>query len=83
MEYWDVSPVSLLDAIDTPTIVLVGSKDLRTPPWQAKQLYNGLKLRGVEAAYVEIPGASHGISQRPSQLITKVDHVLAWFDRYR
>ncbi len=83
MEYWDVSPVSLLDAIDTPTMVLVGSEDLRTPPWQAKQLYNGLKLRGIEAAYVEIPGASHGISHRPSQLITKVDHVLAWFDQYR
>ena len=83
MEYWDVSPVSLLDSMNTPTVVIVGSDDLRTPPWQAKQLYNGLKLRGVEAAYVEIPGASHGIAYRPSQLITKVDHVLGWFDRYR
>ena len=83
MAYWDVSPVSLLDSMNTPTVVIVGSDDLRTPPWQAKQLYNGLKLRGVEAAYVEIPGASHGIAYRPSQLITKVDHVLGWFDRYR
>lgn len=83
MEYWDVSPVSLLGSMNTPTIVIVGGADLRTPPWQAKQLYNGLKLRGVETAYVEIPGASHGIAQRPSQLISKVDHVLAWFDRYR
>jgi dipeptidyl aminopeptidase/acylaminoacyl peptidase len=83
MDYWDVSPVSLLGSIDTPTVVMVGGADLRTPPWQAKQLYNGLQMRGVETAYVEIPGASHFISQRPSQLITKVDHVLAWFDRYR
>ena len=83
MEYWNVSPVSLLGSINTPTVVIVGGDDLRTPPWQAKQLYNGLKLRGVEAAYVEIPGASHGIAYRPSQLITKADHVLAWFDRYR
>jgi len=83
MAYWNVSPVSLLGSIRTPTIVIVGSDDLRTPPWQAKQLYNGLQIRDVETAYVEIPGASHGIAQRPSQLITKVDHVLAWFDRYR
>ena len=83
MEYWEVSPVSLLGSINTPTVVIVGGADLRTPPWQAKQLYNGLKLRDVEAAYVEIPGASHFIAQRPSQLIAKVDHVLAWFDRYR
>jgi dipeptidyl aminopeptidase/acylaminoacyl peptidase len=75
--------VSLLGSIETPTIVIVGGEDLRTPPWQAKQLYNGLQLRDVETAYVEIPGASHFIAQRPSQLITKVDHVLAWFDRYR
>ena len=83
MAYWDVSPVSLLDRMSTPTMVLVGAEDLRTPPWQAKQLYNGLQVRGVETAYVEIPGASHAISRRPSQLITKVDHVLAWFERYR
>ncbi len=83
MEYWDVSPVSLLGSMSTPTVVIVGGDDLRTPPWQAKQLYNGLKLRGVEAAYVEIPGASHSIAYRPSQLITKADHVLGWFDRYR
>jgi dipeptidyl aminopeptidase/acylaminoacyl peptidase len=83
MDYWNVSPVSLLGSISTPTMVLVGSDDLRTPPWQAKQLYNGLQLRGVETAYVEIPGASHAIARRPSQLITKVDHVLAWFERYR
>ncbi len=83
MEYWNVSPVSLLGEMETPTMVIVGGEDLRTPPWQAKQLYNGLKLRGVETAYVEVPGASHGIASRPSQLITKVDHVLAWFDRYR
>jgi len=83
MDYWDVSPVSLLGSINTPTLVVVGGADLRTPPWQAKQLYNGLQLRDVETTYVEIPGASHFIAQRPSQLITKVDHVLAWFDRYR
>ncbi|MFB6279461.1 MAG: prolyl oligopeptidase family serine peptidase [Salinibacter sp.] len=83
MEYWDVSPVSLLGNVETPTLVLVGEEDLRTPPWQAKQIYNALKIRGVETAYVEIPGASHGISTRPSQLITKADHVLAWLERYR
>jgi dipeptidyl aminopeptidase/acylaminoacyl peptidase len=83
MEYWNVSPVSLLGNVETPTLVLVGEEDLRTPPWQAKQIYNALKIRDVETAYVEIPGASHGIATRPSQLITKADHVLAWLERYR
>ena len=32
---------------------------------------------------VRVPGASHGISRRPSNLIAKVDNILAWFERYR
>jgi len=69
--------------VETPTMLIVGDADLRTPTWEAKQFYHALQQRGVETAYVEVPGAYHFISNRPSQLITKVDHVLAWFDRYR
>ena len=83
MEYWNVSPISLAGNVETPTMLIVGDRDLRTPTWEAKQFYHALKQRGVETAYVEVPGAYHFISNRPSQLITKVDHVLAWFDRYR
>lgn len=81
--YMSFSPVSLVGNIQTPTLVMVGSDDLRTPPSEAKQLYHALKLRKIETALVEIPGASHFISNRPSQMITKVAHILAWFDLYR
>lgn len=81
--YMKYSPVSLVGNIETPTLVMVGTADLRTPPSEAKQLYHALKLRKIETAYVEIPGASHNIAGRPSQLITKIDHILAWFDKYR
>lgn len=83
MDYWDVSPISLVGNVTTPTMVIVGDRDLRTPTWEAKQFYHALKQRGVETAYVEVPGAYHFIANRPSQLIAKVDHVLAWFGRYR
>ena len=83
MDYWDVSPISLAGEVETPTMLIVGKEDLRTPTWEAKQLYHALKQREVETAYVEVPDAYHFISNRPSQLITKVDHILAWFDRYR
>ena len=83
MEYWKFSPISLVGNVQTPTLVMVGLDDLRTPPSEAKQLYHALKLRKIETALVEIPGASHGIATRPSQLITKVAHVLGWFERYR
>lgn len=81
--YWKFSPISLVGNIETPTMVMVGMNDLRTPPSEAKQLYHALKLRKIETVLVEIPGASHGIARRPSQLISKVAHTLAWFEKHR
>jgi dipeptidyl aminopeptidase/acylaminoacyl peptidase len=81
--YWRFSPISLVANVKTPTLVMVGMKDLRTPSSEAKQLYHALKIRKVETALVEIPEAYHFISNRPSQLITKIEHIVAWFDRYR
>ena len=81
--YMKFSPISLVGNVQTPTLVMVGTADLRTPLSEAKQLYHALKLRKIETALIEIPGAYHNIVGRPSQLITKVDHVLAWFAKYR
>lgn len=81
--YWSFSPASLVGNIETPTLVMVGSEDLRTPLSEAKQLYHALKIREIETGLVVIPGSFHFIANRPSQLITKIDHIVAWFDRYR
>lgn len=80
--YWKFSPISLVGNVETPTMVMVGMNDLRTPPSEAKQLYHALKLRKIETVLVELPGASHGIAKRPSQLISKVAHILAWLRKY-
>ena len=81
--YWDFSPLSVVGDIETPTMVMVGTADLRTPLSEAKQLYHALTLRRVDTALVQIPGAYHNISNRPSQLIAKVINTVAWFDRYK
>ncbi len=81
--YWKFSPISLVGSVETPTMVMVGMDDLRTPPSEAKQLYHALKLRKIPTVLVEIPEASHGIAKRPSNLMTKIAHTLAWFDKYK
>ena len=80
--YLQRSPLFLAGAVQTPTMLLTGESDLRTPIGESEQLYVALKARKVDTVLVRIPGASHRIAQRPSQLIAKVAHVLAWFDRY-
>ena len=83
MDYWEVSPISLVGNVETPTMLLVGSEDLRTPYWEARQFYHGLKLRDVETMYVELQGSPHNLTQHPTHLISKTDHVLAWIRKYR
>ena len=82
--YWKYSPLSLVANVKTPTLVVVGSEDYRTPVSQAEQYYTALQLRGIPTALVKVPGASHGgIAARPSQAAAKASAILAWFDRYR
>jgi dipeptidyl aminopeptidase/acylaminoacyl peptidase len=82
--YWARSPISLVGNMRTPTLVVVGSEDYRTPVSEAEQLYAALQLKGVPTALVKVPGASHGgIASRPSQSAAKAAAIIAWFDKYR
>ncbi|WP_417368934.1 alpha/beta hydrolase family protein [Gelidibacter japonicus] len=62
---------------------LGGEDDYRTPISEMEQLYTALKIQQVETAMVRIPGASHGIANKPSNLIAKIASILAWFDKYK
>lgn len=81
--YMARSPVSLVGNVSTPTMLITGEADYRTPISETEQFYTALKLRGVETVMVRIPDASHGIANRPSHLISKVAHVLKWFDMHQ
>jgi dipeptidyl aminopeptidase/acylaminoacyl peptidase len=82
--YWKVSPLSLVGSVKTPTLVLVGDQDFRTPVSDSEQYYQALQLRGVPTGLVKVPGASHGgLTARPSQSAAKASAILAWFQRYR
>lgn len=82
--YWARSPLSLVGNVKTPTLVVVGSDDYRTPVSEAEQYYMALQLRGIPTALVKVPGANHGdLAARPSQSAAKASAILAWFERYR
>src|SRR5690606_17065593 len=84
MGYWKRSPLSLVGSVVTPTLVVVGDQDLRTPVADSEQYYHALHLQGVPTALVKVPGASHGgLTARPSQSAAKASAILAWFERYR
>lgn len=82
--YWVRSPLSLVGSVKTPTLVVVGDQDFRTPLSDSEQYYEALQLQGVPTGLVKVPGASHGgLTARPSQSAAKASAILAWFERYR
>jgi dipeptidyl aminopeptidase/acylaminoacyl peptidase len=81
--YFKRSPLNYVANVTTPTMLLTGEEDYRTPIAESEQFYTALKLEGVETAMVRIPGASHGIANRPSNLIAKIAAILAWFEKHK
>ncbi|MAD73625.1 MAG: peptidase S9 family protein [Rheinheimera sp.] len=81
--YWQRSPLSLVGNVQTPTILITGEQDRRTPISESEQFYQALQIRRVDTALVRIPGSPHGISNTPSRMIERVEYMLAWFEKYR
>lgn len=82
-QYLERSPISLAGNVTTPTMLLTGEQDYRTPMSETEQFYAALKLQGVDAAMVRIQGSGHGIAAKPSNLIRKVAYIIGWFEKYR
>ncbi|MGH9844425.1 MAG: S9 family peptidase [Blastocatellia bacterium] len=77
------SLLSVVKNVKTPTMVLTGEEDWRTPMSDSEQYYQALKLLGVESVLVRVPGEPHGIQVRPSHHMSKVLHIIGWFDQHR
>ncbi len=77
------SLLSVVKNVKTPTMVLCGEEDYRTPMSESEQYYQALKLLGVETELVRVPGEPHGISRRPSHHMAKILSIIGWFERHR
>jgi dipeptidyl aminopeptidase/acylaminoacyl peptidase len=81
--YRQRSPLSLVGNVVTPTLLMTGEEDYRTPISDTEQYYKALKLRKIDTMLVRVPGASHNVSARPSHLIAKTATILKWFETHK
>jgi acylaminoacyl-peptidase len=82
-QYIDHSPVFFAHKVTTPTMVLTGEEDWRTPIGQSEEFYFALKARKVDTVLVRVPKEPHGIrGAYPSHRIAKIEHILAWMEKY-
>jgi dipeptidyl aminopeptidase/acylaminoacyl peptidase len=79
--YWRRSTFSLVGRVKTPTLLITGEADYRTPIAQTEAYYQALQVRGVPAMMVRLPEANHGMG-RPSQWLQSNLAVIDWYNRY-
>ncbi len=83
-KYRERSPLTHAQHAKTPTLLMAGESDSRTPPAEAMQMYAALRLAGVETELLRFPGTSHGTAfMRPSLFAAECSAIVGWFDRYR
>jgi acylaminoacyl-peptidase len=82
-QYMKRSVISYVNKVKTPTLLMTGEEDWRTPISEAEQFYSALKLLKVESVLVRVPGEPHGVQNRPSHQIAKTLYVLDWFEKHR
>jgi dipeptidyl aminopeptidase/acylaminoacyl peptidase len=83
-EHWRRSPLKYVGNVKTPTMLITGELDLRTPMAQTEEYFQALKLRKVDTVMVRIPDEYHGAaSRRVSNLMRRILYVRGWFDKYR
>ncbi|HKW57839.1 MAG TPA: S9 family peptidase [Candidatus Acidoferrum sp.] len=82
-QYMQRSLTNLVGKVKTPTLVMTGEADFRTPISEAEQFYTALKLLNVETLLARVPEEPHGISRRPSHHIAKMLYVAGWFQQHK
>jgi dipeptidyl aminopeptidase/acylaminoacyl peptidase len=76
------SPLMLVGAVKTPTLVMTGELDLRTPMAQSEEYYQALKLLGVPTALVRFEGEYHGTGTKPSNFMRTQLYMMSWYQRW-
>lgn len=84
MDYYrERSPISAVQQIVTPTLILHAENDLRCPIGQSEQLYSAIKMLGkAPVEFVRIPAAWHIGAEKPSQYLATWEKIARWFRSY-
>src|SRR5216684_4169000 len=81
--YMQRSLTNLVGKVKTPSLVMTGEADFRTPISEAEQFYTALKLLNVDTVLVRVPEEPHGIGRRPSHHIAKMLYIAGWFEQHK
>ncbi len=79
------SPITYIENVQTPLMLVLGDADYRTPPGSGgEQMFRALKYLKKPVVMVRFPGESHELSRSgtPKHRVERLDHIVGWFDKY-
>ncbi|SVA28132.1 uncharacterized protein METZ01_LOCUS80986 [marine metagenome] len=79
--HWERSPLSHINNAKTPTLVIHGLRDERVHPEQGMQLWQALRIKGVETELVLYPREPHGLLER-SHKLDYMDRLVGWYNKH-
>ena len=81
-EHLQRSPLMYVGNVKTPTMLMTGELDLRTPISQTEEFYEALKIRRVPTAMVRFYEEFHGTTSKPSNFMRTQLYLRYWFEKY-
>ncbi len=76
------SSVMTVGKVTTPTLLMTGVLDRRTPMPQTEEYYAALKVRGVPVKLLQFEGEYHGTGSKPSNFIRTQLYMMSWFKKF-
>lgn len=76
------SPIMYVGNVTTPTMLMTGVLDLRTPMSQTEEYYQALKMRKIPTAMVRFNNEWHGTSSTPSNFLRTQLYLRYWFEKW-
>lgn len=82
--YRERSPLTYVENVSTPVLLLHSENDLRCPISQSEEFFTALKTFGKTVEFVRFPDESHGLSRsgQPKHRVERLERICSWFDRY-
>ena len=84
-DYRRRSPITYVNKIQTPLMLILGEVDWRTPTGPGGEaMFRALKYRKIPTVMVRFPNESHELSRsgQPWHRIERLQHIVGWFDKW-
>ena len=81
-EWMDRSSIFYVGNVKTPTMLMTGEKDIRTPMGQAEEYYQALQYVGVPTVLIRYQNEWHGTTSQPSNFLRTQLYLRKWFEKF-